>query len=79
MFLIAVLSVFMPINTAFAASGTPLSSNATNGSAVLSVDVYNCSGYVTDESTTAKINQGLNQCVSKVRAGQANNYKLNNL
>ena len=76
LFLIAVLSVFMPINTAFAASGTPLSSTGTNGSAVLSVDVYNCSGYVTDESTTAKINQGLNQCVSKVRAGQANNYKL---
>ena len=43
LFLIAVLSVFIPINTAFAASGTPLGTN--NGDAVLGFEIYNISNY----------------------------------
>ena len=71
----AFLPVFMIMNTVFAASGTPL--GGSNGQAVLTIDAYNCSSYVTDESSASKITSGLNRCVSAARNGTIPTLKLN--
>ena len=71
----AFLPVFMIMNTVFAASGTPL--GGSNGQALLSINAYNCSSYVTDESSASKITSGLNRCVSAARNGTIPTLKLN--
>ena len=72
LFLIAVLSVFIPINTVFAASGINLNDDH-EGVATLSFDIYNVSSYV----STGAIDE-LNGALAAYLGGQINSFKLDN-